>query len=358
MIDGEKVAPENTKYFPIVDALRFVLALWVVLSHHDAFPLFAGADTNTAFGHFVTHAWRTVVFGPPAVIGFFIISGFCIHLPYRGDAKLAVGRYYLRRYTRILIPLAGALVVYRLSGIKLQFWGEHSILWEGVLWSLLCEEIYYLIYPVLRVVRKKIGWRILLPLTFAGGATIAATNWKAESWHDFGPLGTAMILLPVWLLGCVLAEQSEALPVLSSASRIWMWRFLMWLASWVCEMLHFKGHVHSAQTMMWFGVLAYFWIKNEIRFGRQQSPNRYLVTAGAWSYSLYLIHTAGLEIFRRLPIPNLGYLLTWIGAMGSSLAVSYVFHLLVERPSHQLARKIKVSTPAGPILKEVAALPG
>jgi peptidoglycan/LPS O-acetylase OafA/YrhL len=355
---GERLAPENTKYFPVLDALRFVLALWVAIGHFEPFPLFAGVDTSTAFGRLVTHAWSSVFFGTPAVIVFFVISGFCIHLPYRSDATLAIGRYYLRRYTRILIPVAGALVVYRLCGLKLQFWGEHAILWQGVLWSLLCEEIYYAMYPLLRVIRKKIGWRIMLPAAFVAAVLTAATQRHSISWHDFGPIGTATILLPVWLLGCLLAEQSEALPALSSRPRIWMWRFFIWLGCWICEMLHFKGHLPYTQTMIWFGVLAYFWVKNEIRYSRHQSPNRYLVAAGAWSYSLYLIHATAQDIFLKLPIPNLGYLLNWIGAMAFCLAMSYIFYLLVELPSHRLARKIKTSVPPKPVLEEAAALPG
>ena len=118
----ETTASSQGNRYPILDALRFVLALWVAVGHYGAFPLFAGVDTATRFGRFVTHAWQSVVFGTPAVIVFFVISGFCIHLPFRGDKKLAVGRYYLRRYTRILIPVAGALCVYRLSGAKLRFW--------------------------------------------------------------------------------------------------------------------------------------------------------------------------------------------------------------------------------------------
>ena len=123
-------------------------------------------------------------------------------------------------------------------------------------------------------------------------------------------------------------------------------------------MLNFKGHFHSGQTMIWFGVLAYFWVKNEIRYSHSHSPNPYLVAAGAWSYSLYLLHQVGQEMFLRLPIPNLGYLLEWVGPMVSSLVVSYVFYLLVERPSHRLARKIKSFVPAKPAAAEAPALVG
>jgi hypothetical protein len=38
-----------------------------------------------------------------------------------------------------------------------------------------------------------------------------------------------------------------------------------------------------------------------------------------------------------------GHVLMWFGAMGSSLLVSYVFYLLIERPSHRLARKVRLS---------------
>lgn len=339
--------------FAVLDALRFVLALWVAIGHYQAFPLFAGVDTTTRVGRFLEHAWNSVVFGTPAVIVFFVISGFCIHLPFHGDAKLAVGRYYLRRYTRILIPVAGALVVYRLSGEKLRFWGEHSILWESPLWSLLCEEIYYAAYPLLRILRRRVGWKVMFPLFFAVSAAIAARHFHSVSWHDFGPLGTALILLPVWLLGCLLAEQSDRLVAMDSTRRIWLWRFGIWLASWVSEMLHFKGGVPYTQTMVWFGVLAYFWVKNELEYNQHHAPNAYLATAGGWSYSLYLIHFQGMGLYWRLGL-NPGYIFHWILTMTSSLGFSYMFYRLVEKPSHQLARKVRLkqTEPASTILVE------
>jgi peptidoglycan/LPS O-acetylase OafA/YrhL len=336
----ETKASETAPRYPVLDALRIVLAFWVAVGHYGNFPLFAGADETTRFGRFLIHGWDSVVFGTPAVIVFFVISGFCIHLPFRGDKKLEVGRYYLRRYTRILIPVAGALCVYRLFGERLRFWGEHSILWESPLWSLLCEEVYYAAYPLLRVIRNRVGWKVLLPTVFAASVALAATQFHARNFHDFGPLGTSLILLPVWLLGCVLAEQAGTLPALDSTYRIWMWRFAIWLGCWTVEMLHFKGGVAFTQTMAWFGVLAYFWVKNEISYSQTHAPNARLVAAGAWSYSLYLVHTQGLALYARLGIPTLGYALEWICRMVLALATAYLFYILVERPSHQLARRL------------------
>jgi peptidoglycan/LPS O-acetylase OafA/YrhL len=93
---------------------------------------------------------------------------------------------------------------------------------------------------------------------------------------------------------------------------------------------------------MWFGVLAYFWVRNEIAHGKVTSPPRWMVWAGAWSYSLYLLHGPALETLRRLHLPFLGPLVNWVTTMIFVCVYSYVFYLLVERPSHQLARKIRV----------------
>jgi len=329
-------------HFRILDALRFILALWVTIGHYAVIPFFAGVDTSHGFMRLLARGWNTVVFGTPAVIVFFVISGFCIHLPFIGAEKISIARYYLRRYTRILIPVAGALAVYRLFGQHLIFRGEHSVLWESPLWSLACEEIYYAAYPFLRALRNRFGWKRFMPFIFLAGVLTAATHPHSVTWHDFGPLGTALILLPVWLLGCLLAEQSNAIRLRRSTLRIWSWRFLIWFAAWTSEMLHFKLGVHYTQTMMWFGVLAYFWVREEIAYGRHCPPNRFLVMAGAWSYSLYLVHVQGIELFGMLPHPHLGLILNWIAAMLSSLAFAFLFYLLVERPSHQLARKIQV----------------
>jgi peptidoglycan/LPS O-acetylase OafA/YrhL len=219
-------------------------------------------------------------------------------------------------------------------------------LWQSPLWSLLCEEIYYAVYPLLRRLRQAVSWKRVIPMTFALSVGGAATHVHALSWHDFGPFGTAAILLPVWLLGCLLAEKVETLPALADNAlwRIWAWRFVTWFASWITEMLHFKAHLPLTQTMAWFGLIAYFWVKNEIAYGKSHAPSRVLAWAGLWSYSLYLVHAQAADIWGwlivRLGAPNIGPRLTWCGVISSSLVGAYIFYLIVERPSHRLARRL------------------
>ena len=190
--------------------------------------------------------------------------------------------------------------------------------------------------------RNIAGWRRMLPVSFVVAVVIAATHPHAEAWDSFGPFGTAMILLPVWLLGCFLAEQAETLREADRHLSIWLWRFLAWSGCWCAEMLHFKLHIPYTQTMVWFGVLAYFWVREEIANGKVHSPSSYLVAAGAWSYSLYLMHWYGGTIVSYLALNNLGAIVEWFLIMAANLIFSYLFYLAVERPSHILARKIKV----------------
>jgi peptidoglycan/LPS O-acetylase OafA/YrhL len=114
-------------------------------------------------------------------------------------------------------------------------------------------------------------------------------------------------------------------------------------------MLHFKARISYALTMSAFGLLAYFWVKNEIQYARHHPPNKYLVAAGAWSYSLYLVHPQGFNLYTWLHLPNLGYIFTWVLTMLGSLLFAYAFYVLVERPSHRLARTVKLNRPAAPV---------
>ena len=200
----------------------------------------------------------------------------------------------------------------------------------------------------------------MIPVAFVMSVAVAATHVRALSWHDFGPLGTAAILLPVWLLGCLLAEEVDTLPALAIGEqwRIWMWRFGVWFASWITEMLHFKAHLPLTQTMAWFGVIAYFWVKNEIAWSKTHRHRGCWLGLGLWSYSLYLVHVqaAGLWYWPRaywLSGVSVGPRLNWFAVILSSLVGAYIFYLVVERPSHRLARWI-ASTRSAAVSRESA----
>jgi peptidoglycan/LPS O-acetylase OafA/YrhL len=107
-------------------------------------------------------------------------------------------------------------------------------------------------------------------------------------------------------------------------------------------MLHFKTRIHTPHTMVLFGVLAYLWIRKELAYSKRKAPWSWLVSAGAWSYSLYLIHPAATTVLANLRLPSFGYLVDWFASYTFILGMCYLFYLTVERPSHAMARRIRV----------------
>ena len=322
--------------FPIIDGLRFVLASWVAMGHFGVFPLFAWVNENTNVGRVLVHGWSSTIWGPPAVVGFFVISGFCIHLPYRHQETLRIGPYYTRRYIRILIPACAFLILSMPAPIL----GPGSILWNSVLWSLFCEEIYYAFYPLVRVISRRYGWMGLLSGAWVTGASGAVVFRNALDGTFFGTIEIAIILYPVWLMGAFIAEQVDRLPAAVSRYEVWRWRLLAWLGSWACEMAHFKAKLPLGLALLCFGALAFLWIRKEVESGANANPWGFLAAGGLWSYSLYLVHRPAAFLFFSLRLHSFGPVLNWCLLYGFIGVLSYLFYLCIEKPAHKLARKL------------------
>ncbi|WP_347558960.1 acyltransferase family protein [Robbsia sp. KACC 23696] len=362
----------------ILDALRFVLALWVAIGHLGVFPIF-GADPGSGVLHIASRAANTLVWGMPAVMAFFVVSGFCIHYPSQAVDGFSIPRFYLRRYTRTVLPVVviiATMIAYR-GAAQIHWLGKGSIFFQSTLWSLLCEELYYAVYPVLRWLRRHVGWMPILTATVGISVVWASFSTPAVSWEEVGPLGTAVILYPIWLLGCVLAERrgdrrvvvrnhrdlaprgsdgiaaagrdkaSKGMPAAASAAAnqarvsIWVWRGGAWLTMWGSEMLHFHTPLTQIHTMLFVGVFAFYWIRAELAVSRTLAPSRWLVYAGAWSYSLYLVHPVVYDVL-QLWLPSLPpeSRLGWVVFLGLALGLAYLFYKLVEQPTHRGAQKI------------------
>jgi peptidoglycan/LPS O-acetylase OafA/YrhL len=313
--------------------MRFFLALWVFFGHLPS-PVLVERQH-----HAILRALRVLVEtgfdGPAAVIAFFVISGFCIHFPNRvGFTVGSWSAYYTRRYVRILIPMAAAIGL----GIPLRL--HFSLFSRSILWSLLCEEIYYLLYPAILWLKARVGWPRLLAASWAAGLLVIMTNPLAEIYPAYGPALNWVLGLSCWLLGARLAERSDAVlrSAEISATRIWAWRFGVWAVSVACTILNFHTPIRIPWTLTAFAILVVQWMEREIAYYRRRKATVF-ESLGDASYSLYLTHLHGATLVALL-LPGLSAFASWWLKVLITALLCAVFYRCVERPSHLLARRL------------------
>jgi len=323
-----------------LDSIRFLAALTVAVEHSQLPPLTTGFDPASLPARMVNGFYSGSISGPAAVIVFFVISGFCIHYPY-ANRPFNLLEFYSRRILRILLPLCAALLLMHRAGFP-----ENDPDWlSGVpAWSLIAEVIYYLLYPILRLLRKRLSWLALFQISFGVAFLFAFTkpinNVNYPAWGD---AGNWLIGLPCWLLGVLLAEREGHAPgaaasVAPSKTRLWLLRAAIVLLAAITHNLALQLVIGQHLTLNFFALAVYPWLVAEIAHFRRQPPWPVLEWAGQWSYSLYLIHPFGHYLAGRLNLPNFGYLADWLIHLSFILLLSYLFFRLIEAPSHYLAR--------------------
>lgn len=338
-----------------LDAIRIVLALVVAFSHGFGVHFQQVLDKPTMLATPLgTLAWvlaGNLYNGQAAVIVFFIISGFCIHYPYAAGRRPETVGFLSRRYIRIGLPLAACLSVGSFC------FDIEPLAYVGI-WSLLCEIVYYTLYPLLHRVRARLAsWMPLYAaaLLIAGGTLLlsrkplASEPGRLMDFPAYGTLVTAVIGLPIWLLGCHLAETDwSSVRACASRNRIWRYRSAILFASIALSVLKFHGHRIWGRDLPYylslhlFAVPAFFWVRQEIAGYRDGPVSRMLEWGGKWSYSLYIFHPLALA---ALPVSRLGPRLAAMSHLAGAaleltilLAGAYLFYAAVERPSHLLAR--------------------
>lgn len=341
-------------------------ALWVMLYHFGPPPFKAFFPASLApVGNALWSGAVLLFAGPAAVIVFFVISGYCIHNAYHRDATLQPVNYFASRYVRIGLPLA---VVALLS----QPLGNGADLLQSVLWSLYCEIVYYTIYPALRGRFRYLG-EMIVGVALAGAAMVWYRHTHTQLvcahcvYENYGVTGTALLYLPGWLLGCLVADVQRAAidgrPYdRASALTTWIARCLAAVprllagrlaaarvaivaAGSLTFLLASTSHIKPAFlpfigpdiTLPAFQFAVAGWIAAETAVPHRSPFWRYAGALGAWSYSLYLCHKLALAILGATGYPHVDWLVT----VAVAVVTSYAFYCAVERPSHRLAGRLR-----------------
>jgi len=321
-----------------LDSIRFVLAAIVMLSHlHDPFvDLFKGYHSMVGYaaGVLLNHFFC----GTAAVTAFFIISGFVIHYPHRHMEAIEVVPFLVRRWLRVGIPL----VVFSLVA-------THYHLFNTLpLWSLYCELIYYTIYPVL--FKIKISWQRQLYGAYAISA-IFILLFIVDSHHRIVPhrifftgerwyVAMAIINLPCWMLGVLLAGKADDMNSNITPGRLWAYRVMVFGLSTLFVALKMQWHVNYAYSMVVFALLLYKWLQQEVIYHREHTASPAMEYLGKFSYSLYLCHMLAFALIGHFFADTV---YTWAAYVGLAIVLSYLAYLLVEYPSHRAAQWLSIA---------------
>ncbi len=379
-----------------IDALRGVAVLAVLTVHLPfswsiALPLDRPAATALAFPEAVTNLTEYGRFG---VHLFLVISGFCIHMRWARSPRsggIDFVSFWRRRLTRLYPPyfaalaasvagllfafgvmshatsVAGAFGYQTLSQLGadlvslvllLQNLGDASQrIGNGPFWTLALEEQLYLLYFLLLLGRRRLGWK----WTLAGVASVTFAwrvaplllpslpgHWLAlgpARWIEwaFGALAVesylGLVRLPAWCssLGVALASIAVA-------------AVINWPGLLSADVVSIVGD--GAFGFAFFALVNLFVKLDRGGALRRRAVAIVLADVGVFSYSLYLTQepvvagTKQLLLHVGLAVGAWEALVMIAARFAVAILVAYAFHRIVERPFIEISRRIGGGRPA------------
>jgi peptidoglycan/LPS O-acetylase OafA/YrhL len=354
--------------FNFLDGIRGLCALYVALYHAQ---LFTG-NTNDYIKSSLTSLNVILSYGHFSVALFIVLSGFCLSIPVTKseDTKLRGGfsRYISRRFTRILPPYYFALalsivIIYTFpilqsykdtawdSKIPISTWSVVSHLFlihnlseewilkiNGPLWSVATEWQIYFVFPILILIWRKINLIFSLLFALVLGSTIALKMPVIHSWY-LGLFAMGMVSAVV----CFSKEQYfvsiRSAFNWSALSKISAVLLVLFLA-----LLHFKTiHLLISETIV--GALFCIFLINFtlIEITSLKRPpmlkilnTKFALFLGAFSYSIYLIHSPILALLNLISLnyemsTDTRLIFMLFISVPFAILISYAFYWLVER---------------------------
>jgi peptidoglycan/LPS O-acetylase OafA/YrhL len=358
-----------------LDVFRGACALTVFLTHWFLWANFRPAGETerllhdclgTAYQVFGTLLWDSVG-QHPAVLAFFVLSGFCIHTSRARRAAMVVAapewrRYFLSRGRRILPvywwgtllgvglvalqatwpsanPLFAPQVVGDLRDLLVRVFAVTAVVPGDVIlgnWSLntvSAEIAIYALYPLLFIGTRRLGWApvlgILIALQFVGLTLLpyVPTHWL---------FGTPLLMGAYWYLGMLAAEWH-----FSGRRPVPAWALLLaWGLFLALRGLPFSPVVFVGTQLvraLGFTLLLLWLVGRESRgpSSVRSGPFRGLRAVGEVSYSLYAVHPpvimATTWALGFLPAYR-GYTLQLLLTLLATLLVTGVTYWFIERP--------------------------
>ncbi|WP_269857451.1 acyltransferase family protein [Streptomyces sp. RPT161] len=357
---AQRVPEPRKSTLPSLTGMRWMAALLVFGLHVHNFGYFGGEGQG-----FVSWGFDA---GDTGVSFFFVLSGFVLMWSSRPRDK-AVG-FWRRRFARIypvhLVTVLIALLMAYTMAPKMRPTGEEAAAnlllvhswtyawWQTldpVSWSLACEAFFYLLFPALAWLLRRLPVRALTVLAVASVITVMALPWANTQfqlgWHIYSfPLAR----VPEFILGAA----SARLVLLGR------WRGPGLEASLAVTLIGYflaprlgGATEHMAGTIIGFALLMPAAARADMNGEPSMWRHRVLVRLGELSFAFYMIHLlvlyAGARLFAASPhLPAVEAVAAAGVAFTVSLALAWVLYEGVERPCRRLLLKPLTPAPAAP----------
>jgi len=370
--EGELLASR----FRSLDGLRGLAAV-VVIAYHATLinPTFAaiilqGVRSPDPFWNALVYSpLRIFVAGGPAVIVFFVLSGFVLTLQVRRAADWDWSGYFPRRLVRLFLPAAGSVILAVILGLAVfrgaqanpSAWVQSYTfvgfdyrkplqaldLFDGnpdfnsPLWSLRWEVLFSLLLPVYVWIVAK--GRVVTAIALAAVPVLVFIGWDSGD--------ATLQYLPCFFVGSALTVLLA--PVESPRPTVMRWpRELAWIAICLASLfllvlgsitargLASAPHLASlANATVVIGAGGIVLVAARWRPAIRLLSTPLFAWLGRISFSLYLVHVPILiatgNVLAALPWPAV----LVIGVV-IAFGVGELFSRFIERPSHRLSQRI------------------
>ena len=394
---SEKRSLDSRRLYAI-EVLRGLAAIWVLLFHARGFFLRTEeiAQQNV---YNLSSSWNPIRIGDYIVsqgwIGvslFFIVSGFCVHLPFASKKPFDLRQYLYRRLFRLWPPYAVAIVLGLAMGIVAKWdtlanllvtaflhfgfwiWGlaplstsDRSL--NPVFWSIVVEVQLYLLYALHQpwLTQRRI-YQTTVYFLVLGLIYCWVTEWILDPKslpNILQPRYFALARFGEWLIGACIADVYISKPLLLKQFfdiRALVIGFAVVLFVCIASPIQsFRWFGAEQQISIGFALIALYCIASE-KFSIALRTSHGLTSRAVlhgitWiserSYSLYLFHFPCLAIAGEFSVRarllgdttknELGGTFPWflVSVSGVVLAftVTEIVYRLVEKPCHQYARR-------------------